>query len=338
MELRDGDSSKFHGQGVLRAVANVKEVIGPALINKGFRLPGDVETVDEFMIQLDATDDKGKLGANAILGVSMACWRAAASAKVCPWESSNQILSSLLTWKKASPLYQMIQGHAQTKTPLVMPVPFFNVLNGGVHSGNNIAFQEFMIAPVGATSTTEAIRMGSEVYQELKSTLKKKFGGSAIGIGDEGGFAPPISHPHEALDLITTAVSNCGYNGKIKFAIDPASSEFFEQSTGEYNLAFKRTDISASVQQEETRSTSEMAKLYHGLMDKYPIALLEDPFAQDDWQSWTDFNKNCPIPLVGDDLLATNKKRIEMAHKKKACNALLLKINQIGTITEALNA
>ena len=161
---------------------------------------------------------------------------------------------------------------------------------------------------------------------------------TAIGIGDEGGFAPPISHPHEALDLLTTAVGNCSYTGKVKFAIDPASSEFYNEREGTYNMGFKAQGKSSSSEKDEMKSKSEMIKLYHGLMDKYPIVLLEDPFAQDDWEAWTQFNSDCPIPLVGDDLLATNKKRIEMAKGKNACNALLLKINQIGTITEAIEA
>lgn len=232
-----------------------------------------------------------------------------------------------------------------------MPVPFFNVLNGGVHSGNKMAFQETMIAPVGASSITEAIQMGSEVYQELKKVLVKKFGPSgkllfnflqiskrsftnssnqAIGIGDEGGFAPPISQPHEALDLLVQAVSNAGYTGKIKFAIDPASSEFWRD--GKYDLGFKDEGNS------NIQSPSELMKLYHSLLENYPIVLLEDPFAENDWESWTEFNKTCPVELVGDDLLVTNTKYVQMANDKAACNSMLLKINQIGTISEAIEA
>lgn len=160
----------------------------------------------------------------------------------------------------------------------------------------------------------------------------------AIGIGDEGGFAPPISHPHEALDLLVTAVENCQYTDRVKFAIDPASSEFFHSSEGCYNMAFKNKHADKADDESEMQSRAEMSKLYHELTEKYPIVLLEDPFAQDDWQAWTEFSKHCPIELVGDDLLATNKKRISIAHSKKACNSLLLKINQIGTITEAIAA
>ncbi len=160
----------------------------------------------------------------------------------------------------------------------------------------------------------------------------------AIGIGDEGGFAPPISRPSEALDLLTAAVKNCNYVGKVKFAIDPASSEFYNENDGIYDLGFKMPKDDPSVKKNDNRSKSDMVRLYHELMDSYPIVLLEDPFAQDDWETWAEFDKDCSIPLVGDDLLATNKKRIEMAREKKACNALLLKINQIGTITEAIEA
>jgi len=319
IELRDGDAKRFHGKGVRSAVKNVNEVLGPAILRKQFVLPTAADEIDKFMISEDSSEDKSHLGANAILGISMAIWRASAAAK-------------------GFPLYHFIRDYAETKEPYVMPCPFFNVLNGGVHSGNTMAFQEMMIAPVGAQSLTEAVRMGSEVYQELKEVIKKKYGSAAIGIGDEGGFAPPISHPHEALDLLTTAVGNCSYTGKVKFAIDPASSEFYNEREGTYNMGFKAQGKSSSSEKDEMKSKSEMIKLYHGLMDKYPIVLLEDPFAQDDWEAWTQFNSDCPIPLVGDDLLATNKKRIEMAKGKNACNALLLKINQIGTITEAIEA
>lgn len=221
-----------------------------------------------------------------------------------------------------------------------MPVPFFNVLNGRVHSGNTMAFQEFMICPVGAHSTTEAVRMGSEVYQELKKVIKTKFGPSATAIGDEGGFAPPISQPHEALDLLHTAVEACRYTGQVKFGIDPASSEFLKQD-GTYDLAFKNYAFNAGSPSNESSgllSKAELVDLYQNLLSKYPIVLLEDPFGQDDWAPWSDLNSKCSIPLVGDDLLATNKKRIAEAHAKSACNALLLKINQIGTITEAIAA
>jgi len=216
-----------------------------------------------------------------------------------------------------------------------MPVPFFNVLNGGVHSGNTMAFQEVMIAPVGAESMAEAIRMGAETYHELKKVITKKFGPSATGIGDEGGFAPPISQPHEALDLLVQAVEQAGYTGKIKFAMDPASSEFFR--AGHYDLGIK----SAAGTPAQNLTPAALADLYRELVAKYPIVLLEDPFAEDDWESWTAFTRasaGTPLEIVGDDLTVTNTQRVQLAMQRQACNALLLKINQIGTITEAIAA
>lgn len=210
-----------------------------------------------------------------------------------------------------------------------MPVPFFNVLNGGVHSGNTMAFQEFMIAPTRASSITQAIQWAAEVYQELKAIITDKFGMSGIGIGDEGGFAPPISHPSEALDLLVEAFRRSGHEGSFKIGIDPASSEFFKHD--KYDLGFKSRNSNP-------KTDHEMAKLYDELIEKYPIALLEDPFAQDDWKAWTSFNKTCKIELVGDDLLATNIARIDKAAEKDACNSLLLKVNQIGSVSEALAA
>lgn len=219
----------------------------------------------------------------------------------------------------------------RTKRPYVLPVPFFNVLNGGVHSGNLMAFQEFMVAPVGASSMSEAVRWGSEVYAELKSLIVAKFGRSAIGIGDEGGFAPPISELHEALDLLIDAIKASGHEGAIKIGIDPASSEFFRAEDGTYDLGMKWGNRSY-------KDGNQLAEIYSHLLKDYPLVLLEDPFAQDDWERWTMFNENCSVELVGDDLLATNINRINVAHERKACNALLLKINQIGTISEAIDA
>ncbi|KAJ9197303.1 hypothetical protein DTO164E3_5736 [Paecilomyces variotii] len=311
IELRDGDPACYGGNGVTKAVYNVEHVIGPALIEQKFDVRSDLAKIDAFMRKLDGTKDKSNLGANAILGVSMACARAAAAAR-------------------DEPLYEFLrQETGATPNGYVLPVPFFNVLNGGAHSGNSMAFQEFMIAPVGAQSITQAVQIGSEVYQELKSVIKKKFGGAATGIGDEGGFAPPIRHPTEALDLLVTAVKNAGYEGKVKFGIDPAASEFFRKDA--YDIGFKSD-------QAEPLGRKELIDLYHRLLKDYPIVLLEDPFAQDDWDSWKEFNKTCPVELVGDDLLATNIERLALAKEHQACNSMLLKINQIGTISEAIAA
>ncbi|KAK2787938.1 hypothetical protein FQN53_004379 [Emmonsiellopsis sp. PD_33] len=310
VELRDGNKSLYEGKSVNTAVQNVEKEIAPALIEKGFNLDKDLKKIDAFLKELDGTKNKSRLGANALLGVSMACARAGAA-------------------HAGLPLYEFLRRESDARSPYVMPVPFFNVLNGGVHSGNTMAFQEFMIAPVGAESMEHAIRMGAEVYHQLKKVITKKFGPSATGIGDEGGFAPPISQPHEALDLLDAAVDECGYTGKIKYAIDPASSEFFKD--GRYDIGFKTKTSDA-------KTYDQLQTLYHQLMLKYPIILLEDPFAEDDWTSWSSFNKDCSIELVGDDLLVTNVERVQEAKKKNACNAMLLKVNQIGTVTEAMAA
>jgi len=232
---------------------------------------------------------------------------------------------------KKIPLYEHLRILSGTpKSPYIMPVPFFNVLNGGVHSGNTMAFQEIMLAPTGATSLTQAVQMGAETYHALKSVITAKFGPSATGIGDEGGFAPPISLPSEALDLLVQAVDKAGYTGKIKFAMDPASSEFFRE--GNYDLGIKD-------KKSPKLTPSELAVLYRDLIAKYPIVLLEDPFAEDDWESWSGFLKNDPgVEVVGDDLTVTNVERVREAREKGACNGLLLKINQIGTISEAIAA
>ncbi|KAM0425674.1 hypothetical protein ACHAPT_009206 [Fusarium lateritium] len=312
VELRDKDNFNYLGKGVIQAVHNVENVIGPALVSKKFDPKTQLKDIDAFMKDLDGTPDKSRLGANAILGVSMACARAgAASAGV--------------------PLYEFLRTEAGVKKPYVMPVPFLNVLNGGVHSGNTMAFQEIMMAPTGAESFEEAIRMASEVYHALKGVIVLTEG-SATGIGDEGGFTPPISTIEEALDLLNQAIDKAGFNGRVKLACDPASSEFFDANTSKYDLAFKNKSA------EDIRSSKEMQKLYKAILEKYPMVLLEDPFAEDDWQSWSEFNKDCPVELVGDDLLCTNVERVKMAAEKKACNAMLLKVNQIGTVSEAIEA
>ncbi|KAJ5889376.1 hypothetical protein N7504_010186 [Penicillium tannophilum] len=310
IELRDGNKSAYGGHGVQKAVSNVKVVIDPALVKSGLNVDTDQRKIDRLLKNLDGTKNKERLGASAILGVSMACARAGAA--------HSEI-----------PLYESLRRQSGAQKPFVMPVPFFNVLNGGVHSGNKMAFQETMIAPVGASSFTEAVQMGSEVYQQLKKVIVEKFGPSAAGIGDEGGFAPPISQPHEALDLLAQAVSLAGYTGKIKFAIDPASSEFFRE--GNYDLGFK--DKKPNV-----HSPKQLTGLYHLLLQEYPVVLLEDPFAETDWDSWTKFNDGCQVELVGDDLLVTHTQYVQEAYEKKACNSMLLKINQIATISEAIEA
>ncbi|BCR90920.1 enolase [Aspergillus chevalieri] len=309
-ELRDNKPSVYGRKGVDTTVQNVEKVIAPALIKSGLRVDTDQRKIDALLKHLDGTKNKSKLGANAILGTSRACARAGAAYLDIP-------------------LYEFLRQESGAKKPYVMPVPFFNVLNGGVHSGNKLAFQETMIAPVGATSITEAVRMGSEVYQQLKKIIVKKFGPAAAGVGDERGFAPPISQPHEALELLTEAVADCGYSDKVRFAIDPASSEFFRD--GKYDLGFKGSTS-------DDRTPKQLRELYRSLLEKYPIVLLEDPFSENDWDNWNEFNKGCEVDLVGDDLLVKNTEYVQEANDKKACNSMLLKINQIGTIAEAIAA
>lgn len=311
VELRDGDPGAFHGQGVLRAVRNVEEVLGPAVMASGLDPARDLRKIDEVMVKLDNTPDKSRLGANAILAVSMAAARAGAAGL-------------------GVALYEFIARESGRSTDdFVLPVPFMNVLNGGEHSGNPMAFQEFMIAPVHAQSFAQAVQWNAETYHCLRSLLVKKFGTSSIGLGDEGGFAPPIGYPQQALDLLVEAIDAAGYTGKIKIGIDPASQSF--EKGGKYDLGFK-TD------KRQILDPKELGAVYQELLSKYPIVLLEDPFGQDDWESFSNFHRVTNVELVGDDLLATNKGRIDTAIEKDACNSLLLKINQIGTVTEALQA
>ncbi|KAF4553951.1 Enolase [Elsinoe fawcettii] len=313
-ELRDGDKSKWGGKGVNKAVDNVNNIIAPALIKENIDVK-DQSAIDAFLNKLDGTENKTKLGANAILGVSMAVAKAAAA-------------------DKRVPLYAHISDLAGTKKPYVLPVPFMNVLNGGSHAGGALAFQEFMIVPTEAPSFSEAMRYGSEVYQKLKSLAKKQYGSSAGNVGDEGGVAPDASNPDEVLQLITKAIEEAGYTGKVKIAMDVASSEFYKADVKKYDLDFKNPNSDQS----KWLTYEQLADLYKSLASKYPIVSIEDPFAEDDWEAWSYFYKTSDFQLVGDDLTVTNPLFIKKAIETKACNALLLKVNQIGTITEAIQA
>ncbi|CCH61211.1 hypothetical protein TBLA_0E01540 [Henningerozyma blattae CBS 6284] len=313
LELRDDDKSKWLGKGVLTAVDNVNKVVAPALIKANLDVK-DQKAVDDFLLKLDGTPNKSKLGANAILAVSMSVARAAAA-------------------EKNIPLYTHIAELAGQKTStFVLPVPCFNVLNGGVHAGGALALQEFMIVPTGAKSFEEALRIGSETYHQLKSLAKKTFGSSAGNVGDEGGIAPDIENPEQALDLIVKAIDAAGYTGKIKIALDPASSEFFKDD--KYDLGFKTTTKDPA----QVLTGKQLGDLYHSLCQKYPIISIEDPFAEDDWESWTNYFPRAGVQIVADDLTVTNPARIATAIEKKTADCLLLKINQIGTITESLKA
>ncbi|AWU76096.1 enolase [Pichia kudriavzevii] len=312
LELRDGDKSKWLGKGVTKAVDNVNKIIAPALVEAKIPVTEQLK-IDQFLINLDGTPNKGKLGANAILGVSLAVAKAAAA------------------YEKV-PLYQYIHKISGSKDAYVLPVPFMNVVNGGSHAGGSLAFQEFMIAPTGAESFSEALRMGSEVYHHLKSLTKKTYGQSAGNVGDEGGVAPDIHTPQEALDLIMSAIKAAGYEGKIDIAMDSASSEFYKN--GKYDLAYKDPNSDGS----KAITGSQLGDLYAELCKNYPIVSLEDPFAEDDWETWTNNFEKLPVQIVADDLTVTNPQRIKTAIEKKAASALLLKVNQIGTLSESIQA
>jgi len=313
-ELRDGDKSKWAGKGVLTAVKNVNETIGPAVIKEKVDVK-DQSAVDALLNKLDGSSNKSNLGANAILGVSLAIAKAGAA-------------------EKGVPLYQHVSDLAGTKKPFVLPVPFMNVLNGGSHAGGRLAFQEFMVVPTEAPSFTEAMRQGAEVYQKLKSLAKKEYGQSAGNVGDEGGVAPDIQTAEEALDLITDAIEEAGYTGQVKIAMDVASSEFYKEDAKKYDLDFKNPDSDP----EKWITYEQLADQYKSLASKYPIISIEDPFAEDDWEAWSYFFKTSDFQIVGDDLTVTNPVRIKKAIELKSCNALLLKVNQIGTLTESIQA
>lgn len=309
-ELRDGDKSVHMGKGVLKAVANVNDIIAPKIIGMDVC---DQAGMDKFLIELDGTANKTKLGANAILGVSMAVCRAAAAYKDLP-------------------LYRYV-AEISGNTKLSLPLPCFNVINGGSHAGNRLAMQEFMICPTGATNFTEAMRMASETYHNLKKVITEKFGQDATNVGDEGGFAPNIQNNQEGLELIVEAIKRAGYTGKIEICMDVAASEFYEEDSKKYNLGKK-------AEKPELLSGDELVDLYDDWTQKFPIWSIEDPFDQQDWETYAKMEAKLGgrIQIVGDDLLVTNPKRIAEAIEKKACNALLLKVNQIGTVSEAIKA
>uniref|UniRef100_A0A669EQF7 Beta-enolase n=1 Tax=Oreochromis niloticus TaxID=8128 RepID=A0A669EQF7_ORENI len=269
------------------------------------------EKIDKFMLELDGTENKSKFGANAILGVSLAVCKAGAA-------------------EKGVPLYRHIADLAGHKD-VILPVPAFNVINGGSHAGNKLAMQEFMILPVGASNFHEAMRIGAEVYHNLKNVIKAKYGKDATNVGDEGGFAPNILENNEALELLKTAIEKAGYPDKIIIGMDVAASEFFRN--GKYDLDFKSPDDPS-----RHITGEKLGDLYRSFIKNYPVQSIEDPFDQDDWEHWAKFTSSVDIQIVGDDLTVTNPKRIQQAVDKKACNCLLLKVNQIGSVTESIQA
>lgn len=304
VELRDGDKTKYLGKGVLNAVKNVNTTIAEELVGMNVL---DQVAIDKAMIDLDGTENKGKLGANAMLGVSLACARAAAKSL-------------------GLSLYQYIGG----VNAKVLPVPMMNILNGGKHADNNVDLQEFMIMPVGAESFSQALRICSEVYHNLKSLLASK--GYETGVGDEGGFAPNLKSNEEAIEVIVEAIEKAGYTpGKEVFiALDPASSEFYNAETKKYELKGEGKSLTAE----------EMVDFYADLVEKYPIISIEDGMAEEDWDGWKVLTEKLggKIQLVGDDLFVTNTKRLEKGIKLGVANSILIKLNQIGTLTETLNA
>ncbi|MBU0667468.1 MAG: phosphopyruvate hydratase [Nanoarchaeota archaeon] len=311
LELRDKDPTRFMGKGVLKAVSNVNELIAPKVVGMDEELQ---EEIDNLMLELDGTENKSNLGANAILAVSMAVCKAGAA-------------------KKNVPLYKHIADLAGN-TEMIMPVPSFNVINGGTHAGNKLAMQEFMILPVGASNFREAMRMGVEVYHNLKKVIKTKYGQDAVNVGDEGGFAPNIQDNKEGLELLKEAIEKAGYTGKVKIGMDIAASEFYND--GVYDLDFKNPETDGSMK----KTGEELIEVYKDFVENYDIVSIEDPFDQDDWETYVKLTEQLgeSIQIVGDDLLVTNPKRIARAIEEKTCNALLLKVNQIGSITESIKA
>jgi enolase len=311
LELRDNIKTEHLGKGVNQAVNNINEIIGPALAKENFSVLNQVE-IDRFMLALDGTKNKSKLGANAILGVSIAVCKAGAAAK-------------------GVPLYRHIADLAGHKE-IIMPCPAFNVINGGSHAGNKLAMQEFMLLPTGAANFREAMKIGSEIYHTLKSVIKSKYGMDACNVGDEGGFAPNIQDNMEGLELIKVAIEKAGYTGKVQIGMDVAASEFFQD--GKYNLDFK----SKTPDPAQLITADQLTAIYQEMISKYPVVSIEDAFDQDDWSAWSKFQAETPVQIVGDDLTVTNTERIKMAIEKKACNCLLLKVNQIGSVTESIES
>ncbi|MGC1679105.1 MAG: phosphopyruvate hydratase, partial [Candidatus Binataceae bacterium] len=300
LELRDGDQRRFSGKGVLKAIANVNTTIAAKLNGAD---AGDQQAVDEALIALDGTPNKSKLGANAILGVSLASAHAAAAAR-------------------GLPLYRHLNPDAH-----ILPVPMMNVLNGGAHADSSVDMQEFMIVPQGAPTFAEAIRAGAEVFHALAAVLKKA--GHSTNVGDEGGFAPSLKNNQEPIEMILQAITNAGYKpgAEVALALDPASSEFFDD--GKY--VFARSDKSS-------RDAAAMVQFYGGWLAKYPIVSLEDPLAEDDWAGWQLLTRElgAKVQIVGDDIFVTNRERLARGIKEKTANSILIKLNQIGTLTETL--
>jgi len=309
IELRDGDKHHYLGKGVLKAVAHINTAIADAVAGMDAT---DQRAIDRRMIEADGTPNKSKLGANAILAVSMAAARAAAAAA-------------------GQPLYRYLQPHSSAGVAGTLPVPMMNILNGGAHADNSVDVQEFMVMPIGAPSFHEALRWGVEVFHHLKAVLKKN--GYSTAVGDEGGFAPNLKSNEEALDRLLEAITAAGYKPgeQIAIALDPASSEFYDRALKKY--LFKKSDGSA-------RTSEQMAEFWSRWARQYPIVSIEDGFAEDDWEGWKLFTKQVgsKLQLVGDDVFVTNPKIFARGISEGVANAILIKLNQIGTVTETIEA
>ncbi len=314
LELRDGDKSKYLGKGVLKAVANVNGELAKAVTGSD---AADQRSLDHKMITLDGTPTKSRLGANAILAISMASARAAAVAM-------------------KQPLYKYLSRYSTDTSANLLPVPMMNILNGGAHADSSVDFQEFMAMPIGASSFSEALRWGVEVFHALKAALKKR--GYSTSVGDEGGFAPSCKSNEEAIQIVLEAITAAGYKPgeQVAIALDPAASEFFDKSTGKY--VFKKSDQSV-------HTSSELAAYWTNWVEKYPIVSLEDGMAEDDWAGWKSLTQSIGsktskkrIQLVGDDIFVTNTERFSRGINEGIGNAILIKLNQIGTVTETIDA
>ena len=304
LELRDGDKTRYLGKGTLKAVENVNTEIADAIV--GYNVFDQVG-LDKLLIELDGTYNKGRLGANAILGVSLAAADAAANSL-------------------GLPLFQYLGG----VNAKLLPTPMMNILNGGSHADNTVDFQEFMVMPVGASSFTEAVRMGAEVFHSLKAVLKEK--GLSTAVGDEGGFAPNLSSNEEAIQVILEAVKKAGYepDKDIKLALDVAASEFYDETSRKYKLTGEGKE----------KTADEMIEYYENLIAKYPVISIEDGLAEDDWEGWAKLTQKLgkKVQLVGDDLFVTNTDRLKKGIEQSVANSILIKVNQIGTVTETLDA
>ena len=304
IELRDGDRQRYTGLGVQKAVENVNSILGPKILGMDSR---EQEKIDEILINLDGTDNKARLGANAILGVSIALARASADTA-------------------KSPLYRALAGGRKP----ILPLPLMNILNGGQHAGNDLSFQEFMVMPAGFRTLKEALRCGAEVYHALRVRLEAKYGKSATNVGDEGGFAPPISSVEEALGQINDAVEEAGYSPgqNVILGIDAAADSFYNDKDRTYAVDGREID------------SDELLELYISLQEKFPLKSIEDPFHDEDFENFSRITKKlgAKLQIVGDDLFVTNIKRVAQGIRAKAANALLVKINQIGTLTETIEA